>query len=288
MFAAPVLGVCSWSLQPASPDELLEKLAQTGLSALQLALKPFHGGGLLGARGWPLAATASRLADQGVVLRSAMFATRGEDYTSLASIRETGGLRADAHWRANARLAREDAARCAELGLSLVSFHAGFLPHEPDDPLRVVMLERLAEVVGSFAEQGVSVAFETGQESAATLLGVLEQLDCPTAGVNFDPANMLLYGMGDPVAALNALLPWVRQLHVKDARPAVRPGEWGLEVAVGEGEVDWDGIFAALARAPRTIDLMIEREAGEQRVADVRQAIEHVAPRLAALREARP
>ena len=101
------------------------------------------------------------------------------------------------------------------------------------------------------------------------------------------PANMLLYGMGDPVAALNALLPWVRQLHVKDARAAKGPCEWGLEVPVREGEVDWDGIFEALARAPRTIDLMIEREAREQRVADVRRALEQLAPRLAALREDR-
>lgn len=280
---APVLGVCSWSLQPDSPEALLAAVAATGLSAVQLSLKAFHGGGLLGPRGWPLADTAKRLADAGIAVRSAMLSTRGEDYSSLQSIRRTGGVRPDEHWKANLAIARDDAKRCAELGVDLVSFHAGFLPHEAGDPLRASMLERLRAVVDAFAAHGVRVGLETGQETADTLLGVLAELDRPSAGVNFDPANMLLYGMGDPVDALARLAPHVFQVHVKDALPSATPGEWGAEVPVGEGAVDWPAFFAVLASKAAPVDLMIEREAGDRRVADVRLAAERVGPHLAAL-----
>lgn len=261
----------------------MQRVTECGLHAVQLALKPFHRGRRLGPKGWSLAETRSRLADAGIAVRSAMFATRGEDYSSLESIRQTGGVRSDGHWKANLSLARDDARRAEALGVSLVSFHAGFLPHDRSDLMRMVMLQRLRSVLDAFGEHGVQVAFETGQESAQTLLEVLADLDRPGAGVNFDPANMLLYGMGDPVDALEQLLPHVRQVHVKDALTSATPGDWGAEVPVGAGGVDWDRFFGVLARAPRALDLMIEREAGDQRVLDVNVAREHVVPRLAAL-----
>lgn len=273
MSPPPVLGICSWSLQPGSAQELVAAVSKTGLGAVQLALKPFHRAGLLaGHRSWDLADTRTRLADAGISVRSAMMATRGEDYSTLATIATTGGVRADEHWEANLAIAREDASRCAELGVTLVTLHGGFLPHDPGDPLRTVMIDRLRAVADAFADRGVSVGLETGQESADTLLGVLAQLDRPTVGVNFDPANMLLYAMGDPVAALRTLSAHVFQVHVKDATRTKTPGTWGEEVTVGTGEVDWKAFFVVLDEAQLGCDLMIEREAGDQRVADMRAA----------------
>ncbi|HIA27537.1 MAG TPA: hypothetical protein EYN79_05370, partial [Planctomycetes bacterium] len=86
---------------------------------------------------------------------------------------------------------------------------------------------------------GVKLALETGQESAATLEGALEALGRSDVGVNFDPANMILYGMGNPVEALVRLAPRVAQIHIKDALASEVAGEWGSEVVVGTGEVDW-------------------------------------------------
>jgi L-ribulose-5-phosphate 3-epimerase len=125
------------------------------------------------------------------------------------------------------------------------------------------------------------VGFETGQERAETLLDVLDQLGRPTAGVNFDPANLLLYGMGDPVDALAQLAPHVRQIHVKDARAPRAAGRWGEELPAGTGDVRWDDFFAAAGRAGLRVDLMIEREAGEDRVGDIRRARDLVRARLA-------
>jgi L-ribulose-5-phosphate 3-epimerase len=97
----------------------------------------------------------------------------------------------------------------------------------------------------------------------------LEKLNNPNVGVNFDPANMLLYDKGNPIEALRTLGPWIRQVHIKDARRTRVPGTWGEEVVAGTGEVDWPAFFATLQLVGFTGDLCIEREAGSQRVADI-------------------
>ena len=131
-----VIGVCSWSLQPSSPAELAERAAATGVEAVQLALDPLCTGR------FGLAATVVALADHGLTIRSGMVGTRGEDYSTLDSIARTGGLRPDEHWDKNFSDAHKSAALAAELGLDLVSFHAGFLPEEPG-PERTKLIERL-------------------------------------------------------------------------------------------------------------------------------------------------
>jgi sugar phosphate isomerase/epimerase len=261
------LAVCSWSLRPRGPEELAEALHAADVRRVQLALDPLREGL------WSVGRTRAVLRDAGVALVSGMMTTKGEDYTTLESIRVTGGVRPDEHWPANAAAAADNARIARELGLALVTFHAGFLPHGSsgvEQRLRATMLDRLRTIARAFAERGVGVGMETGQESAATLLGVLGEL--PGVGVNFDPANMLLYGMGEPVEALRLLLPRVVQAHIKDAIPNLTPGRWGEEVPVGEGRVDWPGFFGVLRSAPRVLDLVIEREAGENRLADIRTA----------------
>jgi len=263
------LGVCSWSLQPKTANELVARVSACGLSAIQIALDPLRSG----EQGWEEEASRAAFDAAGLQLLSGMMGTVGEDYSTLDSIKQTGGVRIDAHWEANLAAAHENAALAARLGLSLVTLHAGFLPHDADDPERGVLIERLRAIVDAFTEHEVRVGFETGQETAQTLLGVLEELDRPQSiGVNFDPANMILYGMGDPVEALSDLLPHVLQVHIKDATPTSVPGEWGAEVPAGEGAVDWAKFFAVLGGAKHDLDLVIEREAGEARVEDVRKA----------------
>ncbi|MFO0828920.1 MAG: sugar phosphate isomerase/epimerase family protein [Phycisphaerales bacterium] len=270
---SPTIGVCSWSLRPRTPAELVERVGSTGLSAVQLALTPLVE--VAGAWG----ATAAILRDAGISIVSGMLETVGEDYSSIERIAATGGVRPDATWPRTRERAARVADVAATLGLSLVTFHAGFLPHDPRDPERARMLDRLRDVASIFALRGVHIAFETGQEPAATLVECLEALAAPTVGVNFDPANMLLYGSGDPVDALRRLTPYVRQVHVKDAIPSGRSGEWGAEVPVGAGRVDWAAFFAALTPCRHRPNLIIEREAGDKRVEDVRTARDFLARR---------
>jgi sugar phosphate isomerase/epimerase len=127
-----------------------------------------------------------------------------------------------------------------------------------------------------FAKHGLEVAFETGQETAGALLTFLKRLACPNVGVNFDPANMILYNNGNPIEALRLLGPHVKQCHLKDAKVTKVPGTWGEEVVLGTGEVNWPEFFNTLKAIGFNGNLFIEREAGNQRVADVRAAREYV------------
>jgi len=101
---------------------------------------------------------------------------------------------------------------------------------------------------------------------------LVRKIGTHNVGVNFDPANMILYGQDNPIAALRTLGPWLKQCHLKDANRTRTPGTWGEEVVVGAGEVDWLAFFRTLEELKFTGDLCIEREAGNQRVADVRAA----------------
>jgi sugar phosphate isomerase/epimerase len=163
------------------------------------------------------------------------------------------------------------------LELRLVTFHAGFLPHEEKDPNYTKMLLRLSETADVFKAAKIALAFETGQETAPVLVQLLHKLKRQNVGVNFDPANMILYDKGNPIAALRMLGPWIRQVHIKDARRTKVPGSWGEEVAVGTGEVDWQAFFVTLRELNYKGDFVIEREAGSQRVADIRAAKDMVA-----------
>ena len=212
------LGVCSWSLRPETGDELLASVSRLGLPKIQLALGPVIEapdafGNVIG-----------RLRDAGVVIASGMLEAVGEDYSTLETIKATGGVRPDEHWPATLARARGVAALAAAESLPLVTLHAGFIPHETSDPARLVVLDRLRTLADVFGDHGVRVGLETGQETAATLLDALGELDHENVGVNFDPANMILYGMGDPVDALRLLADHVVQIHAKDAMPTETPG----------------------------------------------------------------
>jgi sugar phosphate isomerase/epimerase len=260
------LAVCSWSLQPTEPNDLVAKLKATGITRVQLALDPLRETPSL----W--ADAPSLLRQHGITLVSGMFVCVGEDYSTLESIRSTGGIAPDATWERNWQNIQFNAALAQQLGLKLVTFHAGFLPHEESDPGFAKMLRRLAEAADFFRAAGVQLALETGQETAPVLAQLLRKLQRPNVGVNFDPANMLLYDKGNPIEALRVLGSWIRQVHIKDARRTSVPGTWGQEVPAGSGEVDWCAFFGTLKTLNYTGSFVIEREAGEQRVADIRRA----------------
>jgi L-ribulose-5-phosphate 3-epimerase len=264
------LAVCSWSLQPTSPHDLLAKLEQTGVRRVQLALDPLRDDPTVWGQ------TPQLLQQAGVSIISGMFGCVGEDYATLETIRVTGGIAPDATWEQNWMNIQATAALAQRLGLKLVSFHAGFLPHDANDPTFVKLKRRLIETAAAFQSRGIVLGLETGQETAAVLSDFLRQLAGPGVGVNFDPANMLLYDKGNPIEALRALGPWIRQVHIKDARRTQVPGTWGEEVVAGTGEVEWRAFFTTLEQIGFRGDLCIEREAGNQRVADIRTAREMI------------
>ncbi len=269
------LAVCSWSLEAASPAELAKRVLATGVPRVQLRLDDVATD--------PAWADAPKvLREAGIEIVSGMMQTRGEDYATLDTIRETGGLIPDGHYAHNRDTAARVADLAAELKIPSVSLHAGFLPHGlSDEELADHKLTvRTGEVTDLFAERGVDLLLETGQEDAANLNRFLDAADRPNLGINFDPANLILYGMGDPLDALRLLLPRVRQAHAKDATPTATPGTWGAEVPVGEGAVDWPAFVEILTGGGFDGELILEREAGTARIDDLRSGAAFLRPLL--------
>ena len=98
----------------------------------------------------------------------------------------------------------------------------------------------------------------------------------PGVFVNFDPANMILYGKGEPREAVKLLAPWIRQVHVKDALFTEKPGTWGTEVPWGDGAVGARAFIAELEKAGYKGNYVIEREGGNNRAAEIGLAAERL------------
>ncbi len=239
------VGVCSWSLQ-----ENIAAMEELGLKHVHLAYR-----------------TPPR---PGWTVTSTMINFPQEDYSTLDSIRRTGGIVPDAEWLGNRKLFLEAAEVTADLGVKFLSMHAGFLEHTGKFYDRV---RNLADIAG---EEGVKLLLETGQESAADLRRFLEDLHHPALGINFDPANMILYDKDEPKSAVRILAPWVRHVHIKDAVRTKVPGQWGQEVPWGEGEVGADKFLDVLQDVNYIGALAIEREAGETRLADIKLAVQRL------------
>lgn len=280
MNARPPLavGVCSWSLQVGSIPELTRLAADLGVGLVQIACgDPNHASWVEGDQ-MPEAARASGLAMSGTML-----GFPGEDYTTPQTIKATGGF-GDPALRAE-RLDRLTWAvdRTVALGLTDLMLHAGFLP-SPGDPARSAFLDTLAQAAGIASDRGVTLAFETGQETAQLLKTTLDDLASPNLKVNFDPANMLLYDMGDPIEAVAILGDLIRSVHVKDARRPTVPGTWGQEVPLGQGQVGIRRFLEALRKIGFHGPLMVEREVGDQsaRIRDIAAGLDLLRAEIAA------
>jgi len=271
------IGVCSWSLQIKSIPELKKLLGRLDVDVVQIACgDPHHADWEEGER-LPQVATAA-----GFRLTGAMLGFPGEDYTTPQTIQKTGGF-GNPDTRKE-RLERFQWAldRTRALGLTDLMLHAGFLP-EPGDPDRKPFLDTLSKVSELARSKGVTIAFETGQETADLLRRTLDELKCANLKVNFDPANMLLYDKGDPIRAVEILGPDIRSVHVKDANRTKVPGTWGEEVPLGKGQVNIKQFVKTLQKVGYRGPLCIEREFGnqEERVSDVAHGIRYVRECLA-------
>lgn len=271
------IGVCSWSLRPKDTADLIRQVQALGISHVQLALQPLV---MLDDKRKHL--ELGQLRAGGLTLTAGMISFPGEDYSSIATIRRTGGYVPDDQWELRRRLSEQAAKLGVELGLKRITTHVGFIPARGQQGYDT-MTNRVREIGRVFGGHGIELGMETGQESADELLEFLNELDVPNVFVNFDPANMILYGAGDPIEAIRTLAGHVRHVHVKDGTASARPGEeWGEEVPFGTGQVGAGRFLAALHRIDYRGPLVIEREAGNQRAADVRTAVESLRAAAAA------
>jgi sugar phosphate isomerase/epimerase len=219
-----------------------------------------------------MARSREALKRTGLAVPGGMVGFIGEDWTSITSIRRTGGIVDPATLPERLERCRRWGAAMAALGIRHVTSHAGFLP-EAGAPNYAAVLDRLGQMADAFHAAGLTVGLETGQESAAVLMHILKDLGRDWVTVNYDPANFILYASDDPVRAARVLGLRVSIAHMKDGLPSAKPGElWGDEVPLGTGKVDFRAVVAALEAGGFTGALIIEREAGTNRLGDIAAA----------------
>ena len=260
------IGVCSWSLHPKDMADLISQMKQANLAHVQLGLA-----GLSVAKDKE---DLDQLRAANITVTGGMVGFQGEDYSSIANIRRTGGFVPDNDWP-NRRAITQEAAKLAhDLKVPHISAHVGFVPPRGQGNYQTVV-DRIREIADLFAKHNLSLLMETGQERAEELLEFLHDLKRPNVAINFDPANMILYGAGEPLAAIKTLGKFIKHVHVKDATASKKPGQdWGEEVPFGTGQVGPKRFLQALHQVGYTGPLCIEREAGNQRLVDVKTAVE--------------
>jgi L-ribulose-5-phosphate 3-epimerase len=160
-----------------------------------------------------------------------------------------------------------------QCGIQAVQTHCGFLPENPNDPVYQETILAMREVVSYCKNNGQNFRYETGQETPITLVRAMQDVGLDNQGVNFDLANLILYGKANPVDAIELLGPYVQGIHAKDGMWPTNPRELGKEVPIGKGKVDFPRIIERLKQLNYRGAVTIEREiSGPKQVEDVREA----------------
>ncbi len=206
-----------------------------------------------------------RLDSMGIQLTAVFGGFEGESYADIPTVVQTVGLVPPETRAARTQEMKEIADFAHLLKCSVVALHLGFIPHDTSDPLYAEVIDVMREVCDHAQGNGQNVHLETGQESAEGLLQFIADVERDNLFVNFDPANMILYGTGEPIEALKKVGSFVRSIHCKDGTWAANPGqEWGAEVPLGEGDVGMETYLRTLDELGYTGPLTIEREIAQE------------------------
>jgi len=223
------------------------------------------------------AALSARLAELGIEATCMFAGFEGESYANIPTVERTVGLAPPSTRAARLVELKEIADFARQMGVTSVGLHVGFIPHDAESAGFIALADAMADVCQHCAAQGQAVHLETGQEPVDVLLQFIQRVGQDNLHVNFDPANMILYGSGEPLPALQTLAPHVQSVHCKDATWSDQPGKtWGTEVPLGAGDVDIEAFLRALKQIGYTGPLTIEREIAQDRdrqKAEIQEAV---------------
>ncbi len=212
------------------------------------------------------------LAEEDFAITTVFASYMGESYADIPTVQRTVGF-----IPAATRAAREERTQqvvdfAADLGVPSFACHIGFVPEDRLDPDYVAIRDVVRRICDYTAQHRMTFALETGQEPAHVMKAFIEDVRRDNLKINFDPANLILYGTGDPIEALAVLSPWVASVHVKDGNwpPRNKPGALGNEMPLGEGSVGIERFVAKLKEIGYTGPLTIEREVSLEQAMDDR------------------
>ncbi len=224
------------------------------------------------------AAFCKRLEEIGIELTCVFGGFEGESYADIPTVERTVGLVPEETRASRLREMKEISDFARLLGCDVVGLHLGFVPHDAQSKLYGQVVEVTRQLCDHAARNEQNIHLETGQETADDLLAFLKNVERPNLFVNFDPANMILYGTGEPIEALRKIGSYVRSVHCKDATWSDQPGKtWGCEVPLGKGQVGMENYLKTLLqigyKGPLTIEREIPQEPERQK-AEIGHAIE--------------
>ena len=252
-----------------------ERIARLGLPTCQLSAAADRVVGVLDPK-----AVRNAAANAGLSITSCFVGFSGQRYNRDEGP-ETMGLVAPSFRDVRVPLAKRYADFIAEVGVDSVTCHVGFIPNDPECDVYKGFIEVQREVALHCKTNGQDWRFETGQELPSTLKRAIEDIGTGNLGVNLDPANLILYGMANPLDAAEILGPYVRGMHAKDGIWPNRDEALGHETPLGEGDVEFDLLLPKLVEAGFRGPVTIEREiTGPEQERDIRRGIEFLAPFL--------
>ena len=199
----------------------------------------------------------------------------GESYADIPTVHKTVGLVPEGPRALRLALTKQISDFGSILGVPALGMHIGAVPDDASDPLYTAVVDVAQEVCDCCKANGQRFHLETGQEPVDTLLRFFGDVGRENLAINFDPANLILYGVAEPIEALKRCGQYVKSCHCKDANWADKPGEeWGVEMPLGQGQVGMENFIRALKEIGYEGPLTIEREiSGEQQKADIAAAI---------------
>jgi sugar phosphate isomerase/epimerase len=219
-----------------------------------------------------------QLVDFGITITCVFAGFEGESYADIPTVKRTVGLMPRETRAARTKELKEISDFARKLNVDVVGIHLGFVPHDNNDSDYRELLDITRDVCAHCKRNGQALHLETGQEPVDVLIQFLDNVAVDNLFVNFDPANMILYGAGEPIPSLENLGSRVHSIHCKDATWSDRPGEtWGAEVPLGEGDVDMETFLKTLKKIGYTGPLTIEREIPQEparQKAEIGRAIE--------------
>ncbi|MHB8970392.1 MAG: sugar phosphate isomerase/epimerase family protein [Pirellulaceae bacterium] len=219
----------------------------------------------------------ARLEELNIVLTAVFGGFEGESYADIPTVSKTVGLVPLATRAARTQEMKEIADFARLLGCRVVALHLGFITHDRESADYADVVNITRDLCDHCRGNEQDLHLETGQETAEGLLEFIHDVKRNNLFVNFDPANMILYGTGEPIEALQRVGKFVHSVHCKDATWAARPGkEWGAEVPLGKGAVGMEDYLRTLAglgyNGPLTIEREIPQDAERQK-AEISHAI---------------
>ena len=214
--------------------------------------------------------------DAGIAITVVFCGFAGESYASIPVVKDTVGLVPPGTRDERLKETFEISDWTKAMGCDALGMHIGFIPEDRDNPIHKELVEVARQVCDYCGRNGQRFHLETGQESAEGLLAFMEDVGRDNLAVNFDPANMILYGTGEPLPALRKIASFVKSVHCKDGKWSEEPGvTWGAETPLGQGDVNIPLFVATLKEIGYRGPLTIEREVpGEQQKHDITEAVQ--------------